>query len=290
MDKVKKSPNIIEISDISAPELDVFARMTETQLRNKLEPKKGIFIAESPTIIRIALDAGYEPLAMLVEKKHITGQAADIIERITETAWAEAPAAGVPIYTADTELLSGLTGYALTRGVFCAMRRKMPTSAESVCSGASRVVVLDGIVDSTNVGAIFRSAAALGMDAVLLSPNCCDPLCRRSIRVSMGTVFQIPWAKLQPNSDKFAQLRTLGFKLAAMALKKDSVDIDDSRLAAEPRLAVVMGTEGTGLEKSTIDDCDYTVMIPMYHGVDSLNVAAASAVAFWQLGRSGRQR
>lgn len=277
MNTIEKNINVIEISDISAPELDVFARMTETQLRSKLEPEKGIFIAESPTVIRIALDAGYEPLSLLVEKKHVAGQAADIIERT----------AGIPVYTAETQLLSKLTGYPLTRGVFCAMRRKPPLSAESVCGGASRIAVLDGIVDSTNIGAIFRSAAALGMDAVLLSPTCCDPLCRRAIRVSMGTVFQIPWARLQPDEEgnRFGRLKALGFRLAATALKNDSVSIDDPRLAAEPRLAVVMGTEGTGLEQSAIDSCDYTVMIPMHHGVDSLNVAAASAVAFWQLGR-----
>ena len=279
MNTIEKNINVIEISDISAPELDVFARMTETQLRSKLEPEKGIFIAESPTVIRIALDAGYEPLSLLVEKKHAAGQAADIIERT----------AGIPVYTAETQLLSKLTGYPLTRGVFCAMRRKPPLSAESVCAGASRIAVLDGIVDSTNIGAIFRSAAALGMDAVLLSPTCCDPLCRRAIRVSMGTVFQVPWTYFPEDAPwpegGMALLRRLGFQTAAMALRDDSLSIDDPRLLAEDKLAVVLGTEGDGLAAATIAHCDYTVRIPMAHGVDSLNVAAASAVAFYQLGK-----
>ena len=274
MNTIEKNTNVIEISDISAPELDVFARMTETQLRSKLEPEKGIFIAESPTVIRIALDAGYEPLSLLVEKKHVAGQAADIIERT----------AGIPVYTAETQLLSKLTGYPLTRGVFCAMRRKPPLSAESVCVGASRIAVLDGIVDSTNIGAIFRSAAALGMDAVLLTTAGSDPLYRRASRVSMGNVFLIPWTYLPESGDWTQLLRDLGFRTVAMALRNDSVRLDDPRLAAEEKLAIVMGTEGDGLASSTIASCDYTVRIPMYHGVDSLNVAAASAVAFYELG------
>ena len=274
MNTIEKNINVIEISDISAPELDVFARMTETQLRSKLEPEKGIFIAESPTVIRIALDAGYEPLSLLVEKKHVAGQAADIIERT----------AGIPVYTAETQLLSKLTGYPLTRGVFCAMRRKPPLSAESVCGGASRIAVLDGIVDSTNIGAIFRSAAALGMDAVLLTTAGSDPLYRRASRVSMGNVFLIPWTYLPESGDWTQLLRDLGFRTVAMALRNDSVRLDDPRLAAEEKLAIVMGTEGDGLAFSTIASCDYTVRIPMYHGVDSLNVAAASAVAFYELG------
>lgn len=274
MNTTEKNINVIEISDISAPELDVFARMTETQLRSKLEPEKGIFIAESPTVIRIALDAGYEPLSLLVEKKHVAGQAADIIERT----------AGIPVYTAETQLLSKLTGYPLTRGVFCAMRRKPPLSAESVCGGASRIAVLDGIVDSTNIGAIFRSAAALGMDAVLLTTAGSDPLYRRASRVSMGNVFLIPWTYLPESGDWTQLLRGLGFRTVAMALRNDSVRLDDPRLAAEEKLAIVMGTEGDGLASSTIASCDYTVRIPMYHGVDSLNVAAASAVAFYELG------
>ena len=274
MNTIEKNINVIEISDISAPELDVFARMTETQLRSKLEPEKGIFIAESPTVIRIALDAGYEPLSLLVEKKHVAGQAADIIERT----------AGIPVYTAETQLLSKLTGYPLTRGVFCAMRRKPPLSAESVCGGASRIAVLDGIVDSTNIGAIFRSAAALGMDAVLLTTAGSDPLYRRASRVSMGNVFLIPWTYLPESGDWTQLLRDLGFRTVAMALRNDSVRLDDPRLAAEEKLAIVMGTEGDGLASSTIASCDYTVRIPMYHGVDSLNVAAASAVAFYELG------
>lgn len=271
-------PQIIEITDLSRPELDVFCRLTEAQLRNRLEPEKGVFIAESPTVIGLALDAGYEPLALLTERKFIEGKAAGIIARCGE----------IPLYTGEREVLARLTGYELTRGVLCAMRRPSPKDFREVCAGTRRVAVLENVVDSTNVGAIIRSAAALGIDAVLLTPSCCDPLNRRAVRVSMGTVFQIPWAYIgeQPAdwpSPGLDWLNGLGFKTAAMALREDSVSIDDEGLAAEAKLAIVLGTEGTGLTIRTIADCDYTVRIPMQHGVDSLNVAAASAVAFWQL-------
>lgn len=272
-------PNIIEISDLSSPELDVYARLTQAQLRNRLEPEKGVFIAESPKVIARALDAGYQPLSLLMERRQITGPAADILTRCGDA----------PVYTADRETLATLTGYQLTRGVLCAFRRPAPLSAAQICQNARRVAVLENIVDSTNIGAIFRSAAALNMDAVLLTPSCCDPLCRRAVRVSMGTVFQVPWAQISASpadwtDNGIRQLHALGFKTAAMALSDRSVSIDDAALAAEPRLAIVLGTEGDGLAHSTIAACDYTVKIPMSHGVDSLNVAAASAVAFWQLG------
>lgn len=273
-------PNIVEITDFHAPELDPYARLTQNQLRCRLEPEKGIFIAESPKVISRALDAGYEPVSLLMERRQITGPAAEILTRCGDA----------PVYTADRELLAGLTGFELTRGVLCAFRRPAPRSAEELCKEARRVAVLEGIVDSTNVGAIFRSAAALNMDAVLINPSCCDPLCRRAVRVSMGTVFQVPWAQLgQTPADwpgqGLARLRAMGFKTAAMALSDRSVPIDDEALAAKPKLAIVLGTEGDGLAHATIAACDYTVKIPMSHGVDSLNVAAASAVAFWQLGR-----
>ena len=271
-------PNIVEITDLSSPELDVYARLTQAQLRNRLEPEKGIFIAESPKVIARALDAGYTPLSLLMERKQITGPAADILTRCGDA----------PVYTADRETLASLTGFELTRGVLCAFRRPLPRSVEEVCRNARRVAVLEGIVDSTNIGAIFRGAAALGMDAVLLSPSCCDPLCRRAVRVSMGTVFQVPWATLGDSPADWpeagmARLHALGFKTAAMALDSRAVSIDDPALRAEPRLAIVLGTEGDGLARTTIAHCDYTVMIPMQHGVDSLNVAAAGAVAFWEL-------
>ena len=270
--------NIIEITDLSSPALDLFARLTEGQLRNRRESEKGIFIAESPKVIQRALNGGYEPLALLMEHKHIEGQGADIIAQCGD----------IPVYTAHREVLADLTGYELTRGVLCAMRRPPLPTVEEVCAGARRVAVLEGIVDSTNVGAIFRSAAALNMDAVLVTPTCADPLYRRSVRVSMGTVFQIPWTRIGSSpadwpEQGMAQLRALGFKAAAMALSNDSVSIDDPRLMAEDKLAIVLGTEGDGLSPSTIANCDYTVKIPMSHEVDSLNVAAASAVAFWQL-------
>ena len=271
-------PNIIEVSDLTLPALDVFTRLTEAQLRNRLEAEKGVFIAESPKVIARALDAGYEPVSLLMERRQIDGQGRDIVARCRE----------IPVYTADREVLADLTGYALTRGVLCAMRRPQPARFEALCAGARRVAVLESIVDATNVGAIIRSAAALGIDAVLLTPNCCDPLNRRAVRVSMGTVFQIPWAYIGQNAGEWPhpgidRLREMGFRTAAMALRKDAVPIDDPRLAAEEKLAIVLGTEGTGLARTTIADCDYTVRIPMQHGVDSLNVAAASAVAFWQL-------
>ena len=271
--------NIIEITDFNAPELDPYARLTQAQLRNRLEPEKGIFIAESPKVISRALDAGYQPISLLMERKQITGPAAEILTRCGDA----------PVYTADREMLAALTGFELTRGVLCAFHRPAPCSVEELCKNAQRVVVLEGIVDSTNVGAIFRSAAALNMDAVLTTPSCCDPLCRRAVRVSMGTVFQVPWAQIGATPADWPEkgieeLHALGFQTAAMALSDRSVSIDDSALSAEPKLAIVLGTEGDGLAHSTIAACDYTVKIPMSHGVDSLNVAAASAVAFWQLG------
>lgn len=273
-------PNIIEITDFYAPELDPYARLTQNQLRNRLEPEKGIFIAESPKVIDRALDAGYEPVSLLMERRQITGPAAGILSRCGDA----------PVYTADRELLAALTGFELTRGVLCAFRRPAPRPVEELCRDARRVAVLEGIVDSTNVGAIFRSAAALNMDAVLINPSCCDPLCRRAVRVSMGTVFQVPWGQLGDSPADWPEkgmdvLHALGFKTAAMALSDRSVSIDDEQLAREPKLAIVLGTEGDGLAAGTIASCDYTVKIPMSHGVDSLNVAAASAVAFWQLGK-----
>ena len=271
-------PNIIEITDFHAPELDPYARLTQNQLRNRLEPEKGIFIAESPKVIDRALDAGYKPVSLLMERKQITGPAAGILSRCGDA----------PVYTADREMLAELTGFELTRGVLCAFHRPAPRPVEELCKNARRVAVLEGIVDSTNVGAIFRSAAALNMDAVLINPSCCDPLCRRAVRVSMGTVFQVPWATLGDSpadwpEAEMARLHALGFKTAAMALDSRAVSIDDPALRAEPRLAIVLGTEGDGLARTTIAHCDYTVMIPMQHGVDSLNVAAAGAVAFWEL-------
>ena len=299
--------NIIEITDLSAPELAPYTRLTEAQLRNKLEPEKGIFIAESPKVIGTALDAGCEPLSFLMERRQIDGPAAGVLARCSDAA----------VYTADRSVLQALTGDALTRGVRCAMRRPQPRSVEALCRDARRVAVLEGIVDSTNIGAIFRCAAALGMDAVLLTPACSNPLYRRAIRVSMGTVFQVPWAYFpkynacsdntfsdaslhdkcdsrdQNCSDRNSSvykynidvLHKLGFKTCAMALTDDSVSIDDPVLHSEERLAIVLGTKGDGLHEQTIDSCDYTVKIPMSHGVDSLNVAAASAVAFWELAK-----
>ena len=273
-------PHIIEITDLSAPELAPYTKLTESQLRNKLEPEKGIFIAESPKVIGTALDAGCEPLSFLMERRQIDGPAAGVLARCPDAV----------VYTADRQVLQALTGYALTRGVLCAMRRPKLRTVKELCRNASRVAVLEGIVDSTNIGAIFRGAAALGMDAVLLSPSCCDPLCRRAVRVSMGTVFQVPWGQLGETPADWPEkgmdiLHSLGFKTAAMALSDRSVSIDDEQLAKEPKLAIVLGTEGDGLAAGTIASCDYTVKIPMSHGVDSLNVAAASAVAFWQLGK-----
>ena len=281
-------PKIIEITSLEAPELAVYTHLTEAQLRNRLEPEKGIFIAESPKVIKLALDCGYQPLSLLTERKHINGQAAEIISRLEE----DTSGNDIPVYTADDGVLEALTGYALYRGVLCAMRRPILKTAEEVCRGASRIAVLENIADATNVGAIIRSAAALNMDAVLITPSCCDPLCRRAVRVSMGTVFQIPWTYIGANRSEWERsgaelLRGLGFKTAAMALDDNSVSMDDPRLAAESRLAIILGSEGDGLAKKTIADCDYTVKIPMSHGVDSLNVAAASAVAFWELRKRG---
>ena len=272
-------PNIIEITDFDAPELDVYARLSEVQLLNRHEPEKGLFIAESPKVVERALNSGCIPVSILVEKKHITGQARAVIARCGE----------IPVYTADFDILTKLTGFQLTRGMLCAMQRPKLSSVENVCTNARRIAVLENIVNPTNVGAIFRSAAALNIDAVLLTPACSNPLYRRAIRVSMGTVFQIPWTFLgkedtNSSTPDITYLKKLGFKTAAMALSDDSISIDNPKLMAEDKLAIVLGTEGDGLVASTISDCDYTVCIPMSHGVDSLNVAAASAVAFWQLG------
>lgn len=269
---------IIEVTDLSMPELEPFTRLTEAQLRNRLEPEKGIFIAESPKVILRALDAGYEPVSLLMEHRQLTGQGSGVLARCAD----------IPVYTASRELLAELTGYPLTRGVLCAMRRPKLPSVEELCADARRVAVLEGIVDSTNIGAIFRSAAALNMDAVLVTPTCSDPLYRRAVRVSMGTIFQVPWTRIGEEPSQWPdaglwRLRSLGFRTAAMALSDDSVSIEDPRLLAEERLAIVLGTEGDGLAARTIAACDYTVRIPMAHEVDSLNVAAASAVAFWQL-------
>jgi len=262
---------IIEVNSLNEPGVAVFGQLTEAQLRNALDPEKGIFIAESPKVIRVALDAGYEPLSLLCERKHITGDAADIIARCGD----------IPVYTGERALLAQLTGYTLTRGVLCAMRRPKEKTLSDVLAGARRVVVIDGVVDTTNIGAIFRSAAALGIDAVLLTRQSCDPWNRRAVRVSMGSVFLVPWTWL----DHYADLTALGFKTVAMALTDKSISLDDPVLKQEPRLAIVMGTEGDGLAKDTIASTDYVVRIPMAHGVDSLNVAAAAAVAFWELTR-----
>lgn len=268
--------NIIEIKDFSAREVYVYTETSEVQLLRFNEPYPGLFIAESPKVIRRALDAGYQPISLLMERKYITGQAADIIERCGD----------IPLYTADSDVLTAITGFRLTQGVLCAMRRKIPADAAEICRNAARIAVLEDIMNQTNVGAIFRSAAALGIDAVLLTSGCSDPLYRRSVRVSMGTVFQIPWAYLERSSEDYVDsLRKMGFATAAMALTNDSVGVDDPALNQEKKIAVILGTEGEGLRKTTISACDYTVKIPMAHGVDSLNVAAASAVAFWQLGR-----
>lgn len=270
MDKMDRQ--ITRIRDLSIKELDVYARMTEAQLLNREHPEDGIFIAESPKVIERALAGGYEPISFLMEEKHITGEGADILARCPS----------VPVYTAEFEVLTQLTGFQLTRGMLCAMRRKKLPSVRELCANAKRIAVLEGVMNPTNVGAIFRSAAAFNIDAVLLSPNCANPLYRRAIRVSMGTVFQIPWTYdlLWPNGNT---LKELGFKTVAMALREDSVSLCDPRLQAEERLAIIMGTEGDGLADLTIGDSDYTVKIPMSHGVDSLNVAAAAAVAFWEL-------
>ena len=269
-----------EIRDFAAPELDVYARASEVQLLRYYEPEPGIFIAESPKVIERALHAGYEPISFLVEHKDLEGEAGAILERYPK----------VPVYTAEYEILVKLTGFALTRGMLCAMRRNPLPSVEEICRNASRIAVLENVVNPTNIGAIFRSAAALHMDVVLLTGGCSDPLYRRAARVSMGTVFQIPWTYFDKKAlwpeEGMLLLKKLGFKTAAMALRDDSVGINDSALQAEERLAVILGTEGDGLASQTIADCDYTVKIPMSHDVDSLNVAAASAVAFWELGNN----
>lgn len=267
---------MIEITSLREPGIEVFSTLTEAQLRMELEPEKGLFIAESPKVIRVALDAGWEPTALLCERKHLEGDARDIVERINDE---------VPIFTGSRELLTQLTGYTLTRGVLCAMRRKTPPPLEDVLKEARRVVVIEAVTDTTNIGAIFRSAAALGMDAVILTRDSCDPLNRRAVRVSMGAVFLIPWTWID---GPVSQLQQFGFKTAAMALRDNSIALEDPRLAQEERLAIVMGTEGDGLPDKTISEADYVVRIPMAHGIDSLNVAAATAVACWQLRNNGR--
>ena len=277
--------NLRKIHDFSAPELDVFVRLTGAQLRNKLEPEKGIFIAESPTVIGVALNAGCEPVALLTDERLLAGEAVQsIISRCTE----KDP--DFPIYVAEREVLSSLTGFELTRGALCAMKRPILPSVEELCKDARRIAVFEEVTDSTNIGALFRSAAALGIDAVLITPTCCDPLCRRAVRVSMGTIFQVPFTRIGESAADWpehglARLHALGFKTAAMALTDASVSIEDENLKKEKKLAIILGTEGDGLKKSTIAKSDYTVKIPMSHGVDSLNVAAAGAVAFWQLTR-----
>ena len=273
--------NMIEITDFDAPELDVYARLTEAQLLNKDHPEDGLFIAESPKVISRALDGGYEPVSVLVEKKQVLEDA--------ETIAVLGKCGNVPVYTAEFEVLTKLTGFKLTRGMLCAMKRKRLPGLQEICNGCDRIAVLENVMNPTNVGAIFRSAAALHMDAVILTGGCSNPLYRRASRVRMGTVFQIPWTFVDNSviwpEEGMKILRELGFKTAAMALKEDSASIDDPELMKEDKLAVILGTEGDGLAPETIADCDYTVMIPMSHGVDSLNVAAASAVAFWQLGK-----
>lgn len=271
--------NIIEINDITAPELDIYARTSEVQLLRYYEPDPGIFIAESPKVIERALNVDYEPISFLVEHKDLEGEAKYILERYPE----------IPVYTAEYEVLVGMTGYALARGILCAMKRRQLPSVEEICRNTSRIAILENVVNPTNIGAIFRSAAALHMDAVLLTNGCSDPLYRRAARVSMGTVFQIPWTYFDKKTswpqESMKVIQDMGFKTVAMALREDSCSIDDPKLLAEEKLAVILGTEGDGLASTTIVDCDYTVMLPMSHGVDSLNVAAASAVAFWELGR-----
>ena len=270
------SANIIEVSSLSLPELEPFRSTNEAALMHCFEPEMGMFIAESPKVIRRALDAGYEPLSILTERKYISGQAADIIARCGD----------IPVYTAPSEVLTGITGFRLTQGVLCAMRRRCTPPSESIIGGAERIAVLEDIMNQTNVGAIFRSAAALSFDAVLMTASCSDPLYRRSIRVSMGTVFQIPWTFLEmPPPDYVSYLKKCGFCTAAMALRDESVPISEPSLREHKKLAVILGTEGTGLSDEIISECDYTVRIPMAEGVDSLNVAAASAVAFYQLGK-----
>ena len=276
---------IIKIDDFSDPRLDVFVRLTGAQLRSKLEPERGVFISESPTVIEVALDSGCEPLALLTDERLINGAVEKIIDRCR----------GVPIYSATKDVLEQLTGFALTRGALCAMKRPEIPSLDKLLKDAKTVAVLENIADSTNIGAIFRSDAALGVDAVLVTPDCCDPLCRRAVRVSMGTIFRVPWGVIGDSQADWREngveiLKSHGFKTAAMALNENSVNIDDPALMKEERVAVILGTEGTGLAKSTIENSDYTVMIPMQNEVDSLNVAAAGVIAFWQLVRRAKQR
>ena len=271
---------IIKIDDFNAPELDIFVRLTGAQLRSKIEPERGVFIAESPTVIEVALDSGCEPIALLTDERLINGAVEKIIKRCEDA----------PVYAATREVLEQLTGFALTRGALCAMRRPEPKTLDELIKDAKNVAVLETIADSTNIGAVFRSAAALGIDAVLITPDCCDPLCRRAVRVSMGTVFRVPWGVIGDNHLDWRErgidiLHSYGFKTAAMALTDDSVNIDDEALMAEDKLAIILGTEGTGLSKCTIENSDYTVKIPMSNEVDSLNVAAAGVIAFWQLSR-----
>lgn len=261
---------IIQIKSLEEKGTEIFHSLTEAQLRNQLEPEKGIFIVESPKVIRVALERGYQPIALLTEKKHITGDAADIVENLDET---------IPIYTGERDTLASLTGYKLTRGVLCAMKRPTEQPLNRVVSNAQRIVIIDNVVDTTNIGAIFRSAAALGIGAVLLTRNSCDPLNRRAVRVSMGSVFLVPWTWI----DNIDDVKNMGFKTLAMALTDKSISIDSPKLQNEEKLAIIMGTEGDGLPQNVISQADYTVRIPMMNGVDSLNVAAASAIAFWQL-------
>ncbi len=272
-----------KITDFSAPELDIFVRLTGPELRRSVEGEHGIFIAESPTVIEVALNSGCEPIALLTDERLINGAVKDIINKVGD----------IPIYTAERDVLTKLTGFELTRGALCAMRRPAPLPLEELLCGSRRIAVLEAVADSTNIGAIFRSAAALNVDAVLITPTCCDPLCRRAVRVSMGTVFQVPWGRIGDDprdwpTPGMESLRRLGFKTVAMALTDKTVSIDDRRLAKEEKLAIILGTEGTGLTKETIEGADYTVKIPMSHGVDSLNVGAAGAVAFWELCARGR--
>ncbi|MBR5701013.1 MAG: RNA methyltransferase [Oscillospiraceae bacterium] len=272
-------PRIIEVRDLDIPELEVYARLTETQLRSRVDPEKGIFIAETAKVVNLALEAGYQPVSLLMDRRRLEGQGRAILERCGD----------IPVYTGERDLLSRLTGYTLTRGILCAMRRPQPRTAEEICSGAARIAVLEDVTDSTNVGALFRSAAALGMDAMLLSPSCCDPLCRRAVRVSMGTVLLLPWARLGDRGEDWpgggiARLHDMGFRVAALALREDAAVLGDPDLERTEKLALLLGTEGDGLRQETIDLCDAAVRIPMSRGVDSLNVAAAGAVAFWQLG------
>ena len=284
---------IIEIDDIGAPELDVFVRLTGAQLRNKLEPEKGIFIAESPTVIEVALNSGYTPVSLLTDKRLINGAVEGIIKRCAEKRGsADSP---FPVYTADRDTLASIVGFELTRGALCAMKREREPSVEDIIKDAGRIAVLEAVTDSTNIGALMRSAAALNIDALLITPTCCDPLCRRAIRVSMGTVFQIPWTRIgtterEWQTDGIAMLKKMGFLTCAMALSDDSIGIDDEIIETSDKIAIILGTEGTGLSKDTIAACDRTVRIPMSHGVDSLNVAAAGAIAFWQIGRYNKNK